>query len=234
MKKRILIIVTNRDHYLTEDKKTGLWLSELVHFYDIFEKEGFHQDIVSPSGGDIPLDPRSLSWTGMDKSTKKRYNDLEFMKLLKGTKSTADVNWEDYDVVYYAGGHGVMWDFPEDNYIQEINKNMYENGKVIAAVCHGYCGLLETRLSDGRYLVNGKKLTGFSWNEEVLAMVSKQMPYNVEEEMKKRGALYKKHFLPFVPKVVIDNNLIKGQNPNSAKKTAKAVLEYLHTKHTKN
>ncbi len=228
MKKRILIVVTNRDHYISEDKKTGLWLSELTHFYDIFEKEGYQQDIVSPLGGDIPLDPRSLSSMGMDKSAKKKYEDPEFMKLLKNTKATKDVDWQDYDAVYYTGGHGVMWDFPEDKHIQEINKNMYENGKVVAAVCHGYCGLLETKLSDGKYLVDGKKLTGFSWNEEVLAMVSKQMPYNVEEEMKKRGANYQKHFLPFIPKVVVDKNLITGQNPNSAKKTAQAVLGFLN------
>ncbi len=230
MTKKILIVTTNRDHYLSKDKKTGLWLSELTHFYDVMEKAGYQQDIVSPLGGKIPLDPRSLSSVGLDKSAKKRYEDPVFMELLKNTKSTKDVDWKAYDVVYYTGGHGVMWDFPEDPHIREINKNMYENGKVVAAVCHGYCGLLETKLSNGKYLVDGKKLTGFSWNEEVLAMVSKQMPYNVEKEMKKRGAMYQKHIVPFASKVVVDDNLITGQNPNSAKKTALAVLDYLHTK----
>ena len=133
----------------------------------------------------------------------------------------------DFDAIYFTGGHAVMWDFPDDAGLQRLTREIYERGGIVSSVCHGYCGLLNTRLSDGRLLVAGKRLTGYSWIEEVLAGVAKQVPYNSEEEMKCRGARYEKALLPFVSNVVVDGRLVTGQNPQSAKATAERVVALL-------
>lgn len=119
------------------------------------------------------------------------------------------------------------WDFPDSEGLQRITRSIWERGGIVSAVCHGYCGLLNTRLSDGKLLVAGKRLTGFSWTEEVLAGVAKKMPYNAEAEMKARGVLYKKAFLPFVSSAVADGRLVTGQYPWSAKATAEKVASLL-------
>lgn len=227
MSKRILHIVTNIDKYRNVDRPTGLWLGELTHAYDQFEKEGYLQDIVSPLGGQSPLEPKSLESFVADKSVLKRLNDPKFMDLLKNTKKPSEINWRDYDVIYYTGGHGVMWDFLDNPELQEITKNIYANGGIISSVCHGYCGLLNVQLDNGQYLIAGKKLTGFAWSEEVFAGVAKKVPYNAEKLAKDRGALYEKKFLPFVPNVVSDGKLITGQNPFSARVTALAIINSL-------
>ena len=111
--------------------------------------------------------------------------------------------------------------------MQDITRRIWERGAIVSTVCHGYCGLLNVRLSDGRLLVEGRRLTGFSWTEEILAGVAKRMPYNAEAEMKRRGARYGKALLPFVPHVVTDSRLVTGQNPSSAKATARQVVKIL-------
>lgn len=120
-----------------------------------------------------------------------------------------------------------MYDFPDSEGLQRITREIWERGGIVSSVCHGYCGLLNTRLTDGSLLVDGRKVTGFAWQEEVLARVDKLVPYNAEEEMKKRGALYEKALLPFVSYAVVDGNLVTGQNPGSAKETAEKVAALL-------
>ncbi|MBE2278737.1 MAG: type 1 glutamine amidotransferase domain-containing protein, partial [Rhodobacteraceae bacterium] len=132
-----------------------------------------------------------------------------------------------YDAVFFTGGHGVMWDFPDSAGLQAIAREIWEGGGIVSAVCHGYCGLLNIRLSDGRLLVAGKRITGFSWTEEILAGVAGKMPYNAEAEMRQRGAQYTRQLLPFVPHVVADGRLITGQNPASAKATARRIARHL-------
>ena len=227
MPKKIAIVVTNQSEYPGHNRPTGLWLSELVHFWDVLEPEGFEFDLVSPKGGETPLEPKSLEGVAFDRATKARYEDKAFMERLKHTLAASDVNWEDYDAVYYTGGHGVMYDFLDDEGLQALNRSLYENGRVVSAVCHGYCGLLNTKLSNGEYLIQGKTMTGFSWLEERLAGVAKKVPYNSEEEAKKRGADYKKALLPFAPHVRVHDRLITGQNPGSATQTAKRTLEVI-------
>lgn len=227
MSKRILHIVTNIDKYENVDRPTGLWLGELTHAYDQFEKEGYFQDIVSPLGGRSPIEPKSLEHFVADKSVLKRLNDPKFMELLENTKKPSDINWSDYDVIYYTGGHGVMWDFLDNPELQEITKNIYEKGRIVSSVCHGYCGLLNVQLSNGQYLISGKKITGFAWREEILAGVAKKVPYNAEQLAKERGAQYEKKIFPFVPNVISDGKLITGQNPFSARVTALAVINNL-------
>jgi len=227
MVKRILHVVTNVAHYADPTHPTGLWLSELTHAYDLFEEKGYEQRIVSPKGGHSPLEPRALKWPLLDASARAWLNSPERMALLDTTARPDEIDPADFDVIYFTGGHAVMWDFPESEGLQAITRAIWERGGIVSSVCHGYCGLLNTRLSDGTLLVSGRRVTGFSWSEEIYAGVSRMMPYNAEEEMKKRGALYEKGLLPFVSHAIADGRLVTGQNPGSAKATARKVADLL-------
>lgn len=227
MTRRILHVVTNVAHYDDPSHPTGLWLSELAHAWDVFEECGFEQTIVSPHGGLSPLEPRSLHNPNYDKAARAWHADPARMALLERTRSPDQIDATGFDAIFFTGGHGVMYDFPDSVGLQTITRDLWERGGIVSAVCHGYCGLLNTTLSDGSLLVAGRKLTGFAWQEEVLARVDKLVPYNVEEEMKNRGALYAKGLVPFAPHTVVDGNLVTGQNPGSAKKTALKVAALL-------
>lgn len=227
MTKRILNVVTNVGHYDDPAHPTGLWLSELTHAWHVFEDHGFEQTLVSPQGGRVPLEPRALKFPNFDKTAKAWHADPFKMALLEKTKSPDEIDSADYDAIYFTGGHAVMYDFPDSAGLQRITREIFERGGIVSSVCHGYCGLLNTTLSDGTYLIAGRKMTGFAWQEEVLARVDKYVPYNAEEVAKQRGALYEKAKLPFVSYAVIDENLVTGQNPGSAKETARKVAELL-------
>ncbi|MFG2821646.1 type 1 glutamine amidotransferase domain-containing protein [Kitasatospora sp. NPDC048365] len=227
MTKRILNVVTNVAHYDDPSHPTGLWLSELTHAWHVFEKHGFHQTLVSPAGGAVPLEPRSLKFPNLDKTAKAWHSDPARMALLENTAGPEEIDASEFDAIYFTGGHAVMYDFPDSEGLQRITREIFEQGGVVSSVCHGYCGLLNTRLSDGTHLVAGRKVTGFAWREEVLARVAEHVPYNPEEEMRKRGALYEKARLPFVSYTVVDGNLVTGQNPGSAQATAKKVAAQL-------
>jgi len=224
---KILIIVTNIAMYESGNLQTGLWLSELTHMYHSAKEQGYEVTIASPKGGNVPLDPESLKPMLMDKLSKEYYADTNFMQLLQNTKSLNEVAGQEFDVVYLAGGHGTMYDFPNDTVLQNIIKEQYETGKIVAAVCHGVSGLLNVTLSNGEYLVKDKTVTGFNWFEESLAKRKKEVPFNLEAELKKRTSKYTKAFIPMTSKVVVDGNLITGQNPFSSKEIAKVVMEQL-------
>jgi putative intracellular protease/amidase len=230
MTTRILHVVTNVGHYDDpSEHPTGLWLSELAHAWEVFAEHGFEQTLVSPKGGAVPLEPRSLSFPNYDRVAKAWHSDPAKMGLLESTASPDQIDSAEYDAIYFTGGHAVMYDFPDSEGLQRITREIWEGGGVVSSVCHGYCGLLNTRLSDGTLLVAGKHLTGFAWQEEVLARVDKLVPYNAEEEMKSRGARYQKALLPFVSYAVVDGNLVTGQNPGSAKETAQKVSARLRS-----
>lgn len=224
--KKALIVATNHSDFGGSDTEpTGLWLSELTHFYDELEKAGLGLDIASPRGGKIPIDSRSLGFFVLDKATKKRYKDPEFMALLDTTRSISEVDPSEYAILYFAGGHGAMWDFVDNPELHALTRTMYENGKIISAVCHGVAALQNVRLSNGEFLIQGKKGTGFPYLDEALAGVKRLVPYNLESILKERGMLYSKAMLPLMGHTVVDGRLVTGQNPNSATKTAKKVLE---------
>lgn len=227
MAKRILNVVSNVSHFEDPSEPTGLWLSELTHAYDIFAKAGYEQTIVSPKGGPSPLEPRSLKFPNYDKSAKAWRADEAKMALLASTASPDEIDSADFDAIYFTGGHAVMFDFPDSEGLQRITREIFEHGGVVSSVCHGYCGLLNTTLSDGSLLIAGRKLTGFAWSEEVLARVDKLVPYNAEQEAKTRGARYEKGLIPFISHSVVDGRLVTGQNPGSAKATAKEVVSAL-------
>lgn len=227
MPRRILHVVSNVAHYDDPAEPTGLWLSELSHAWEVFARRGYAQQLLSPLGGRSPLEPRSLKWPNRDATAKSWLLDAARMALLSNTAAPDAVDARDFDAIYFTGGHAVMWDFPSSQGLQRITRDIHERGGVVASVCHGYCGLLETRLSDGSLLVAGRRLTGFSWLEERLAGVAGQVPYNAEALMRQRGARYEKAWLPFVSKVVTDGRLVTGQNPQSARATALQVAQLL-------
>lgn len=226
--RKALIVATNHSDFKNEKvEPTGLWLSELTHFYDEFEKEGIEMDIVSPKGGKVPIDQRSLGRMVLDKATKERYEDQSFMSKLDNTKSISEVNTEDYDLLFFAGGHGAMWDFKDNDEINSLVRNMYEDGKLVSTVCHGAAALQNVKLSNGELLINGKRGTGFPYFDENLTGVKKHLPYNLQKALKQKGMKYSKAFLPLASHTVVDGQLITGQNPNSTTKTARKALEVL-------
>lgn len=227
MKNNILIVVTSVSFYKNTQLKTGLWLSEITHFYSQFKEQGCDITIASPDGGNTPIDPESLNSLFMDSVSIKCWQDKTFRTLLQDTKCLKDVSSNHFDVVYLTGGHGTMYDFPHNENLQNIIKVHYEKGKIIAAICHGVCGLLNVRLSNSENLISGKKITGFNWFEESLARRKKVVPFNLENELKKRTNYYKKAVFPMTSFVVVDENLITGQNPFSSKEIAKTIFKKL-------
>ncbi len=224
---KILIIVTNTGMYASGRLETGLWLSELTHIYHAAKEKGYKITIASPKGGSVPVDPESLKRFTLDKISEKYWTDKSFRELLGNSHPLSDVIQKEYDLVYLTGGHGTMYDFPDDPTIQFIIKNHYEKGKKVAAICHGVGGLLNIKISNGEYLIKGKSITGFDWFEESIARRKREVPFNLEAAIKERGADLKKAFIPMTSNVVVDGNLITGQNPFSSKEMAKIVIKEL-------
>lgn len=221
---KILIVVTNHALLGERGKKTGLWLRELTDFYH--EVRGFFDvDIISTSPERVPLDPRSLLEVLASKKTRAYYMNDELMDRIKNPLTPEEVDGHDYTAIYFAGGHGTMWDFPGNIRLQELAKTIYEKGGIVSAVCHGQCGLLNVRLSDGRYLLSGHVVTGFSNQEEKLLGMFNDIPYSLEESMREKGVLYKQAALPFTSCVMLSGRLITGQNPASAREVALKVIE---------
>ena len=208
--------------------QTGLWLSELTHFTDEFLKAGHQVDVVTIKGGKIPLDVHSISKRQLKDPANVRFmDDAKLKESLENSVSLVGINSSDYDLIYLAGGHGTMWDFKQSPELQKIITEMNDQKKIITAVCHGVCGLLDSVNSNGNSLIKGKRITGFSNFEDRLAGTLKQMPYYLETELKKKEAIYEKNFLPFTSRTVEDGNIITGQNPQSAKALALHALRKL-------
>ncbi|WP_245864499.1 type 1 glutamine amidotransferase domain-containing protein [Paenibacillus donghaensis] len=145
-----------------------MWLSEATHFIEVFDKHDVVIDLVSPKGGDVPLDPKSLGAV-LDKSTKAYFESAEFMGTLKNTMTPEQVDAESYDAIYFTGGHGTMFDFPDNASLLQISRAIYDKGGIVSAVCHGVGALLNIKHSDGTPWISGKKLTGFANIEEKMA-----------------------------------------------------------------
>jgi putative intracellular protease/amidase len=155
------------------------------------------------------------------------YQKKAFMNRLGTTRQPSEVNPEDYVAIYYTGGHGVIWDFPENEALQSISRKIYEKGGVVSSVCHGAVGLMNIHLSDGSLLVQGKEVTGFSNEEEKLAELDKFVPFLTETELVSRGALYKKTDQPWASFAIEDTRLITGQNPASGGAVADLLIAAL-------
>lgn len=225
MSKKILVVLTSVPKYPNLERATGLWLGEAVHFVKVVEAAGYQVDYVSPKGGYTPIDPHSLAMA--DATDWQWYQNSDFMSRLGATLKPEQVDPQDYSVIYYSGGHGVVWDFPDNEQLQAISRSIYENGGIVSSVCHGAVGLLNIRLSDGTLLIDGKEVTGFSNAEERLAELDQYMPYLTEDEIVKRGAVYTKAAEPWAAYAVSDQRVITGQNPASGAPVAERVLEQL-------
>lgn len=226
MQKKILIVLTNMEKYKNNEIPTGVWLGELIHFYEEIKNYGFEADFISPKGGYVPIDPYSMKF--MSNIDYKWYGNNEFInKALSNTLKPSDVKAEDYFAIYYTGGHGVLWDFPDNVEIQNIAMSIYNSGGYILAVCHGVAGLLNIKNKDGEYLIKNKKITGFSDTEEFLSQKKNKVPFSTELELRKRGAIYnKKRF--FKSYAISDSRIITGQNPWSPKEVAKLLLDEIN------
>jgi putative intracellular protease/amidase len=227
---KILIVVTNISIYEGGKLETGLWLSELTHLYHAAISNGYAVTIASPKGGNVPIDSESLKRFTLDKISKQYWDDSSFRELLKNSTSLSEVSEQQFDAVYLAGGHGTMYDFPDNTNLQNIIREHYETDKIVSAVCHGVGGLLNVKLSNGEYLIKDKTMTGFSWFEESVANRKKEVPFNLEAELKERTSNYKKALIPMTSKVVVDGNLVTGQNPFSSKEIAKIIIQELKNK----
>lgn len=225
--RKMLTVVTSTSRYAGEDLPTGLWLSELTHIYHRAESQGYEVTIASPEGGHVPVDPESLKPLALDDLSKDYWKNPVFREKLQHARSLAEVAAGQFDCVYMAGGHGTMYDFPDNAVLQAIIRHQYESGKLVAAICHGVSGLLNVKLASGTYLIKGKKLTGYSWFEESLARRKKEVPFDLEEALKERGADYEKALIPMTSKVVVDGNLVTGENPFSSKEMAETVMQKL-------
>ncbi|KKO18575.1 MAG: Molecular chaperone Hsp31 and glyoxalase 3 [Candidatus Brocadia fulgida] len=159
-----------------------------MHFVKKVEAAGYQVDYVSPRGGYTPIDPHSLAMA--DDTDWTWYQTKEFMNRLGATLKPSEVKPDDYVAIYFAGGHGVIWDFPDNEELQAISRRIYESGGYVSSVCHGAAGLLNIKMSDGTLLVKGKKVTGFSNEEEKLAELDKYVPFLTETELVNRGAIY--------------------------------------------
>ncbi|MCF0074779.1 type 1 glutamine amidotransferase domain-containing protein [Dyadobacter sp. CY261] len=225
---KVLIVCTNHDTYPVKSSKTGVWLNELTHFYDVMAKRRIIMDIVSPLGGNVPVDERSLDLK--DECNARYWEDPAFRQKLQNSLKPSAIDPTDYRLIYFAGGHGAMWDFPENNELQRLAKTVYERNGMVTAIAHGVCGLLNVRLSDGTLLIQDKYVTGYSKVEETLVSFVSEVPFYLEDKLKENGAHYTKAMIPFVEFIEMDERLITGQNSHSARKIASKALEELFEK----
>lgn len=225
---KALIVCTGIGVFPSRGTKTGLWFGELVHYYDVLSKKRVEMDIVSPSGGEVPVDPRSLD--SRDETIRRYQHDPLFMSKISNVPPVASVDASLYGIVYLAGGHGAMWDFPENERLQEVIAEVYQNYGTITAVGHGVGGMLNVRLSDGSWFVKDRYITGFSNMEETLSSFVSEVPYYLEDKLTEKGANFTRTMIPFTEHIEMDERIITGQNPNSARKVAQKLVEELWEK----
>lgn len=229
-KKPILLVLTNHAKLGDSGKRTGFFLSEAAHPWEVFSKAGYAVTLASPVGGFAPLDPKSYDLKDEANAAfwKKAGSGEEKNHTLgvRDTKAIGDLNPADFSAVFFAGGHGTMWDFREDKDLQRFTATIYEDGGAVGAVCHGPAALIDVKLTDGTPLVKGKKVAGFTNAEEEAVGLTKTVPYLLQSELETAGAT----LVPaenFQENAVLDGRLATGQNPASARKTAELVVEAL-------
>jgi putative intracellular protease/amidase len=224
---KILMVLTSHDKLGDTGRKTGFWLEEFAAPYYAFKDSGAEITLASPKGGQPPLDPKSNDPQFQTDLTRRFMADPETQKVLANTVRLDSVKPEAFDTVFYPGGHGPMWDLAEDPTSVRLLEQMYAAGKPVALVCHAP-GALRHVKANGKPLVQGKKVTGFTDGEEEAVGLTKVVPFLVEEELKQLGGIYSKAG-DWQPYVVTDGLLITGQNPASSGPAARALLNILDT-----
>jgi putative intracellular protease/amidase len=224
---KILMVLTSHDQLGDTGRKTGFWLEEFATPYYVFKDAGAQIVLASPKGGQPPLDPKSDAPDAQTPATARFRADAEAIAALASTHRLADVVEEDFDAVFYPGGHGPLWDLAEDRDSIHLIETMYAAGNPVAAVCHAPGVLQHARGPHGFPLVRGKTVTGFTNTEEAAVGLTDVVPFLVEDMLRKNGGEYSKKD-DWQPYTLSDRNLITGQNPASSGITAQAVLAMLH------
>jgi putative intracellular protease/amidase len=223
---KILMVLTSHDQLGDTGRKTGFWLEEFAAPYYRFIDAGANVTLASPKGGQPPLDPMSDNPETQSEDTVRFRKDHQAQSLLGATRKLRDLDPDEFDAVFYPGGHGPLWDLAEDPVSIEVIEHFYRENKPIGAVCHAPGTLRHAKQPDGRPLVSGKHLTGFSNAEEAAVGLTDVVPFLVEDELKHHGGQYTKA-REWEEHVIVDNKLVTGQNPASSSAAAVALLDLL-------
>ncbi|MDM4783026.1 MULTISPECIES: type 1 glutamine amidotransferase domain-containing protein [unclassified Micromonospora] len=213
---RALIALTSHSELGRTGRSTGYYVGEAAEPWGVFRAAGYDVDLASVAGGEPPVDGRDENDTTQ--------NDFLATAGVTDTPKAADVDPERYDVILFAGGHGTMWDFPDDPDLARIARSVYERGGVVAAVCHGPAALVNLTLTDGSRLIAGKRVAGFTNSEEAAVGLTDEVPFLLADKLGEAGAQH----VPapdFTEHVVVDGRLVTGQNPQSARAVADAVVK---------
>lgn len=223
---KILMVLTSHDQLGNTGKKTGFWLEEFAAPYYVFKDAGAAVTLASPRGGQPPLDPKSDAPDAQTEATRRFKGDAAAQADLASTRRLSEVDAEQFDAVFYPGGHGPLWDLAEDARSVALIEATLAAGKPLAAVCHAPGVLRDAKAPDGTPLVRGKNVTGFTNSEEAAAGLTDVVPFLVEDVLMSHGGLYTKQ-ADWKPHVVTDGLLITGQNPASSEPAARALLQAL-------
>jgi putative intracellular protease/amidase len=222
----ILMVLTSHDRLGDTGKKTGFWLEEFAAPYYLFKDADAHITLASPKGGQPPIDPKSDAPDSQTEATRRFKDDQAAQKALASTVPLSAVSPDDFDAVFYPGGHGPLWDLTNDPESIRLIESMYAAGKPVAAVCHGPAVLANTKAPNGSPLVQGKHVTGFTNSEEEAAQLTSIVPFLVEDMLVRRGGRYSKG-PDWQPYVINDGTLITGQNPASSVPAAQQLIKQL-------
>jgi putative intracellular protease/amidase len=221
----ILMVMTSHDTLGNTGRKTGFWLEEFCAPYYTFIDAGARVTVASPKGGQPPLDPKSDEPGGQTDLTRRFKTDSKAQAVLAHTKKLSDMKAQDYDAVFYPGGHGPMWDLAEDPISNKLIESFYNAGKPVAAVCHAPA-VLHHSMFKGQPIVKGKRVTGFTNTEEEAVHLTEVVPFLVEDELKRLGGRFEK-VADWQSFAIVDGHLITGQNPASSTATAQALIKLL-------
>ncbi|MGF1688621.1 type 1 glutamine amidotransferase domain-containing protein [Photobacterium japonica] len=221
---KALMVLTSHAAMGNTGTQTGFWLSELTHPYYALADQQIEVDIVSVAGGETPVDPKS--WDEEDEYNARFLATPELVECLKQSASINNVMPSHYDAVIYAGGHGTMWDFPDDEHIQRVTLAIYEKGGIVAAICHGPAALVNLRHPNGDHLIANKQVTGFTNDEEDAVGLTGVVPFLLEDALKAANANFSQTVM-WGEHVVVDGQLVTGQNPQSAIAVGHAVARLL-------
>lgn len=224
--KRVLFITTSHKDLGDSGVKTGVWLEEVATPYYRLREESIHVEIASINGGNIPIDPLSESEDWMTEDTIRFKADKTAMSLMNTSLSLREVNPSEYDLVYFPGGHGPMWDFVNNPLLNNTLQHFMQEDKVIAAMCHGVSVLVDALDTDGNVFVKGRKITSFADSEEIGVGADKLVPFLLESKLTEIGGIYSKGN-DFSSYTVVDKKLITGQNPASSSEMAQKMIELL-------
>ena len=223
---KILMVLTSYSTLGNTGKKTGFWIEEFAAPYYVLADAGAIITVASPEGGQPPVDPKSEAPDAQTAATKRFYADLDAIDKVAYTIKLSEVNKDDYDAVFYPGGHGPLWDLANDTNSIALIEGFFNTQKPVAFVCHAPAALIKVKSENGQPLVKGKKMTGFSDTEEEAVGLTEVVPFLLEDELKKLGAHYTKG-ADWGSYTEQDGLLITGQNPASSEAVAKLLLQTL-------